>query len=358
VKMPQRMHNLMLPRVQIADMREEIKKGNTTAISGLLYNELDKTLKLGKQAMLFLNRRGYSTFVMCLACGYTATCTACDASLIYHKTDNKMKCHYCGRTQDVFKTCPECGKPYIKYFGLGTQQVEEQIKSLFPGVRTLRMDLDTMSAKDAHAKIYHDFLEQKADVLIGTQMITKGFDFENVRLSAVMAAETMLNIPDYRSSERAFMLITQIAGRAGRKEAGEVVLQTYHPQNYAVLHAENHDYEGFFEEELRLREIAKLPPFTALIEIGFSGKNEEKTVAAVRDFLKKLNAELGADKRELISIRAGEAQIKRINKMARYTVYLNIKKTGGRTIQKILGLFRESNYDDVLVGIESNPLYL
>ena len=356
LKMPQRMHGLVLPRVQIADMRQEIQKGNTSTISGILYSELDKTLQQGRQAMLFLNRRGYSTVVMCLACGHTHMCDACDVTLVYHKAAGKMKCHYCGRSQEVPRTCPKCGKPYIKYYGLGTQQAEEQVKALFPQARVLRMDLDSMSTKDAHARVYHDFLEQKADILIGTQMITKGFDFENVRLSAILAAETMLNIPDYRSAERAFTLMTQVAGRAGRREAGVVVLQTYHPQNYAVLRAQNHDYEGFFEEEIALRRLAKLPPFTAMIEIGFSGKNEEKTIAAVRDFLKNLNAELGEDKRDILSIRAGEAQIRRINKMVRFAVYLNIKKTGGRAVGKVVALFRRSAYDGVLVGIESNPL--
>lgn len=356
LKMPDRVGNLQLPRVTIVDMREEIKKGNTTAISGTLYNEIDKTLQLGKQAMLFLNRRGYSTFVMCRACGYTIRCEACDVTMTYHKAENRLKCHYCGRSQEVPGVCPECGKPYLKYFGLGTQQVEEQILSLFPGVRIIRMDLDTMTTKDAHRKVYHDFLDQKADILIGTQMITKGFDFENVRLSGILAAETMLNIPDYRSSERAFMLITQVAGRAGRKEPGEVVLQTYHPQNYAVRHAETHDYEGFYEEELELRRIAKLPPFTALLQIQFSGKSEDKTIAAVRDFLRKIHFALGEDKNDIISIRAGESPIKRINKMARYTVYLNMKKENGIGIKKVIECFHNAEYDDVLVGMDSNPL--
>ena len=356
LKMPDRVGHLQLPHVTIVDMREEVKKGNTTAISGTLYNEIDKTLQLGKQAMLFLNRRGYSTFLMCRACGFTVQCSACDVTMTYHKTQNKLKCHYCGRTQEVLRVCPECSKPYLKYFGLGTQQVEEQILNLFPGVRILRMDLDTMTTKDAHRKVYHDFLEQKADIMIGTQMITKGFDFENVRLSGILAAETMLNIPDYRSSERAFMLITQVAGRAGRKEPGEVVLQTYHPQNYAVRHAQTHDYEGFYEEELALRHMAKLPPYTALIQFQFSGKNEEKTIAAVRDFLRKINTVLGEDKNDIISIRAGESQIKRINKMARYTVYLNMKKENGVGIKKIIGCFHSAEYDDVLVGIDLSPL--
>lgn len=358
LKMPERMFGQQLPHIRITDMREEIKKGNAGAVSGILYNEIDKTLARGKQAMLFLNRRGFSTFVMCRACGYTVRCNACDVTMTYHKDPGILKCHYCGRTQEPAKVCPECGKPYLKYFGMGTQQVEEEIKNLFPGVRVIRMDLDTMTAKDAHKKVYNDFLKNKADILIGTQMITKGFDFENVRLSAVIAAETMLNIPDYRSAERTFMLITQVAGRAGRKEPGEVVLQTYHPDNYVIRRAQNHDYEGFYEEETALRRIGNLPPFTAMMELLFSGKDEEKTIHAVKDFLRKINAVMGEDKSDIISIRAGEAPIRRINQMSRYVIYLNLKKEKDSGIKKILHLFRSAAYDDVLLGIEMNPMNL
>jgi primosomal protein N' (replication factor Y) len=358
LKMPERMFSLRLPHIQIADMRAEIKKGNTGTISGALYKEIDKTLQAGKQAMLFLNRRGYSTFVMCRSCGYTVRCSACDVTMTYHRDPGILKCHYCGRSQAETQICPECGKPYLKYFGMGTQQVEEEVKRLFPGVRVIRMDLDTMTTKDAHNKVYNDFIKNKADILIGTQMITKGFDFENVRLSAVIAAETMLNIPDYRSAERAFMLMTQVAGRAGRKEPGEVVLQTYNPDNYVIRHAQNHDYEGFYQEEISLRKLANLPPFTAMIQFMFSGKNENKTIEAVRDFLRKINAVMGADKDAIISIRAGEAPIKRINQIARYVIYLTMKKNTETGIQKVIQLFRNAAYDDVMVGIEMNPMNL
>ncbi len=358
LKMPERMFGLCLPHVQIADMREEIKKGNTGAVSGVLYNEIDKTLKLGKQAMLFLNRRGFSTFVMCRSCGYTVRCSACDVTMTYHRNPGVLKCHYCGRTQTETHICPECGKPYLKYFGMGTQQVEDEVQKLFPGVRVIRMDLDTMTTKDAHNKVYNDFIKNKADILIGTQMITKGFDFENVRLSAVIAAETMLNIPDYRSAERAFMLMTQVAGRAGRKEPGEVVLQTYHPDNYVIRHTQNHDYEGFYEEEISLRKLANLPPFTAMIHLLFSGKDENRTIDAVRDFLRKINAVMGADKGDIISVRAGEAPIKRINQMSRYVIDLMMKKNNETGIKKILQLFRRAAYDDVMVGIDMNPMNL
>jgi len=358
LKMPERMFGLHLPRIQIADMREELKKGNTGTISGLLFSEIDKTLSAGKQAMLFLNRRGYSNFVMCRACGYTVRCSACDVTMTYHKDPGLLKCHYCGRTQEILQKCPECGKPYLQYFGIGTQQVEEEIKRLFPGIRVIRMDIDTMSTKDAHQKVYNEFLKNKADILIGTQMITKGFDFENVRLSAVISAETMLNIPDYRSAERTFTLITQIAGRAGRKEPGEVVLQTYHPDNYVIRYAKNHDYEGFYEEEITLRRIANLPPYTSMIQFLFSGKDDGKTVGAVRDFLRKINTVMGEDKSDIISIRAGEAPVRRINQMNRYMIHLILKKEPAGGIRKILELFHTTAYEGVLVGIDTNPLYL
>ncbi len=358
LKMPDRLFSLGLPHVQIVDMREELKRGNTGIISGVLYSELEKTLVQGKQAMLFLNRRGYSTFVMCHACGYTVRCDACDVTMTYHKNPEILKCHYCGRTKKIAQVCPECGKPYLKYFGMGTQQVQEEVNALFPKARVMRMDLDTMTAKDAHQKVYKDFFENKADILIGTQMITKGFDFENVRLSAVIAAETMLNIPDYRSAERSFMLMTQVAGRSGRKQQGEVVLQTYHPLNYVIRYVKNHDYEGFYEEEIALRKMAQLPPFTVMIQFIFSGKNEERTILCVRDFLRKINTVMGADKSDIISIKAGEAPIRRINQMARYMIYLIIKKGTGRGLTKIMELFQNTVYEDVLVGIEMNHMNL
>lgn len=355
LKMPQRLFGLSLPEVEIVDMREELRRGNKGVISGKLFALLSETLAKKKQAMLFLNRRGYSTFVMCRACGYTVKCDSCDVTMTYHKAQDSLKCHYCGREKPAQKICPECGKPYLKYFGTGTQQVEEQLKQLYPGVRLIRMDVDTMGAKDAHLKVFDDFAEGKADFLIGTQMITKGFDFGNVEVSAVLAADTMLNFPDYRSAERTFGQITQIAGRAGRKEQGRVVLQTYSPENYAVRFAQQHDYEGFYKQEIAIRKMAQLPPFSVFVQIQFSGKDEQQVIACVKDFLTQLKAVLLPYKNGIISVRASESMIKRIKDMHRYHILIQLKKSEQDAIDEMMQLFMKVNYNNVLTGIDTNP---
>ncbi len=356
LEMPDRLFGLCLPGVEVVDMREELKNGNRSMISGRLYDELERTFAAGGQAMLFLNRRGYSTFVMCRSCGYAVQCDSCDVTMTYHKTKGELKCHYCGKTKPLETVCPQCGKPHLKYFGTGTQQIEEQVKQMFPGVRVLRMDLDTMAEKDAHLKAFERFSGGEADVLIGTQMITKGFDFENVAVSAVIAADTMLNIPDYRSAEQAFCQITQIAGRAGRKQAGRVILQTYNAEHYAVRYAAKHDYKGFFAHETAIRKLAQLPPFATLVQVQFSGADEQDVIACVKDFLTKLKTVLLPHKNDIISVRASELAVKRANDMYRYHILVGLKRRG--PAQKgMYTLFSSVNYThkNVLAGIDENP---
>ena len=276
-------------------------------------------------------------------------------TMTYHKTQDILKCHYCGRTKVPETVCPICGKPHLKYFGTGTQQIEEQVRQMFPQARVLRMDLDTMTTKGAHLELFEDFAAHKADILIGTQMITKGFDFKNVTLSAVLAADTMLNIPDYRSAERTFCHITQIAGRAGRKEPGTVILQTYNPKHYAIQYAKYHDYEGFYREEIAMREMAQLPPFSTYVQIQFSGEREEQVVEAVKDFIRRLKAVLLPHKRGIISIRASEAAIKRIKDMERYHILIHLKNDED-LIGQIYQLFQKTRYGNVLTGIDINPV--
>lgn len=355
LKMPNRLFDLQLPAVEIVDMCDELKQGNRTAISGRLYDELERTLQVGKQAMLFLNRRGYSTFVMCRSCGYVVKCDSCDVTMTYHKSQDILKCHYCGRTKTPETTCPECGKPHLKYFGTGTQQIEEQVKQLFPQARILRMDLDTMATKDAHLRLFEKFAAHEADILLGTQMITKGFDFKDVTLSAVLAADTMLNIPDFRSAERTFCHITQIAGRAGRKEPGTVILQTYNPMHYAIQYAKYHDYEGFYREEIAMREMAKLPPFSIYLQIQFSGEKETLVISAVKDFIHQLKTVLLPHKNDIISIRASESAIKRIKNMERYQILIHLKNDDKKMIDEIFKTFNRMKYEGVLTGIDINP---
>ncbi len=356
LRMQQRLFGLQLPRVQVVDMREELKQGNRSVISGALYHAMQRALQENKQIMLFLNRRGFSTFVMCRGCGFTVQCSACDVTMTYHKSEGQLRCHYCGRTQNMPKVCPQCGKPYLKYFGVGTQQVQEQVQSLFPKARLLRMDLDTMKAKDAPLQLFDAFSNREADILIGTQMISKGFDFGNVAVSAVLAADATLNFPDYRSAERTFCQITQVAGRAGRKEAGSVIVQTYQPQHYAVRFAQQHDYEGFVQQELALRRMQKLPPYSKYVRIQFSGDDEARVVASVKDFILRLKNVLLPHKNDIISITAAQSAVRRINNRVRYHILLRVAQKDAAMVEQIMAIFQEAQYEKVMTGIEINPM--
>ncbi|MCA0753941.1 primosomal protein N' [Paenibacillus sp. N4] len=269
--MPDRVGGRPMPPVTVVDMREELKEGNRSMFSRLLHRSLAERLERGEQSVLLLNRRGYSTFVMCRSCGYTAACPHCDISLTYHQKTRALRCHYCGHAEQAPATCPACESEHIRYFGTGTQKVEEELAKLFPGIRVIRMDVDTTTEKNSHEKLLKQFGERKADVLLGTQMVAKGLDFPYVTLVGVIAADTSLNLPDFRSAERTFQLLTQVAGRAGRHHLpGEVVVQTYSPEHYAIVTAQKHDYAAFVNEELRHRGALGYPPYCRLILITMS----------------------------------------------------------------------------------------
>lgn len=248
VELTKRANNANLPNIEIVDMRQELAMGNRSMFSIKLQEKLAENLKNKMQTILFINRRGFSTFVMCRDCGYVVKCNNCNIALTYHSFGNILKCHYCGHEQQVLKTCPECGSSKIKYFGTGTQKVESEISKLFPNASTIRMDIDTVSKKNSHENILNKFKNENIDILIGTQMIVKGHHFPNVTLVGVIAADGTLNIGDYRAEERTFQTITQVAGRAGReKQNGDVIVQTYNPDNYAIVCSKNQDYEKFYE---------------------------------------------------------------------------------------------------------------
>ncbi|NIK75721.1 primosomal protein N' (replication factor Y) [Paenibacillus castaneae] len=269
--MPDRVGGRPLPPVTVIDMREELKEGNRSMFSRLLHSSLAERLERGEQSVLLLNRRGYSTFVMCRSCGYTAACPHCDISLTYHQKSRALRCHYCGHAEQAPTTCPSCQSEHIRYFGTGTQRVEEELSKLFPGIRVIRMDVDTTTEKNSHEKLLKQFGDRKADVLLGTQMVAKGLDFPYVTLVGVIAADTSLNLPDFRAAERTFQLLTQVAGRAGRHHLpGEVVVQTYAPEHYAVIAAQQHDYAAFVSEELRHRGAMSYPPYCRLILVTMS----------------------------------------------------------------------------------------
>ncbi|CAM5395628.1 Primosomal protein N' OS=Lysinibacillus sphaericus OX=1421 GN=priA PE=3 SV=1 [Lysinibacillus sphaericus] len=267
----QRALHQAMPTVYVADMREELQKGNRSMFSELLIEGIRTRLERREQMVLFLNRRGYSSFVLCRDCGTVVQCPNCDISLTYHRTTEKLKCHYCGYEEHVPQICPQCQSEHIRYFGTGTQKVEEEIYKLFPEARVLRMDVDTTKHKGAHEEILQAFGEGQADILLGTQMIAKGLDFPNITLVGVLSADTSLHLPDYRAAERTFQLLTQVSGRAGRHDkAGEVVIQTYTPEHYAIELAKVQDYEPFYEREMFLRRRSGYPPyyFVALIQVS------------------------------------------------------------------------------------------
>lgn len=295
--MKERVEGRPMPPVHIVDMRQELYEGNRSMFSRPLHQALSERLERGEQSVLLLNRRGYSTFVMCRSCGYTASCPHCDISLTYHQNAGTLRCHYCGYAERQPSVCPECSSEHIRYFGTGTQRVEEELAKLFPGIRVIRMDVDTTSEKGAHERLLGDFRQKKGDVLLGTQMVAKGLDFPDVTLVGVITADTMLNLPDFRSAERTFQLLTQVAGRAGRHQLpGQVFVQTYTPEHYSVAAASQHDFYGFSVQELRHRQLGGYPPYCRLILITLSHTQLPllvKTAESLAKRLKELAAQTG-----------------------------------------------------------------
>lgn len=272
-----------LPEVFVTDMRKELENGNRSAFGLPLQQAIRENLEKGQQTMLFLNRRGYSTFVSCRKCGEALTCPSCNVSYTYHASDKALVCHYCGKEVPVPKTCPSCGSHYIRYFGTGTQKIEEETRRLFPEASILRMDADTTTGKNGHARILELFGKGKADILIGTQMIAKGHDFPNVTLVGILAADLSLNLGTYQAAETCFQLITQAAGRAGRGElAGRVFIQTYQPENHAIRMAAAQDYEGFYQEEILLRQAMEYPPFSHIFSVLITGEMEQEVILAAQ----------------------------------------------------------------------------
>ena len=279
LEMMNRVSQRELPEVTLIDMREELNLGNKSIFSTELYEAINENFKNKKQTILFLNRRGFATFVSCRKCGYVCKCKDCDISMTYHRNINKLRCHYCGVTENTPDICPECGSNYIKYFGIGTQKVEELTKEMFPQANIVRMDGDTTVEKGSYEKILGDMKSEKIDILIGTQMISKGLDFPKVTLVGIIAADTSLNLPDYRSPEKTFQLITQVAGRSGRGEnKGRVILQTYNPDHYSIVYSKKQDFVNFYNTELPLRKEFMYPPFINLINILIYGENNSKVV--------------------------------------------------------------------------------
>ena len=290
IELNKRVNKKPLPEVKVIDMREEMRKGNQTLFSSLLEEALKDRLAKGEQSVLMLNRRGYSSFVMCRDCGFVLQCPNCDISQTLHMDSHTMKCHYCGHEEGIPKICPTCDNRRIRYFGTGTQKVQEELEELLPEARILRMDVDTTRRKGSHEKILRAFGDKKADILLGTQMIAKGLDFPNVTFVGVLNADTALGLPDFRSAEKTFQLLTQVSGRAGRGDlTGDVVIQTYNPEHYAIQFAKEHNYEQFYYHEMKYRHLSDYSPYYFLTSIQVSHENEitaAKFIQQISEFIK------------------------------------------------------------------------
>jgi primosomal protein N' (replication factor Y) (superfamily II helicase) len=356
--LPNRMNQQALPAVEIIDMREELRDGNRSMFSRKLFEMLKGRIERKEQTVLFLNKRGHSSFVMCRDCGYVMNCPHCDISLTYHRVNERMKCHYCSFETSVPKICPECNSEYIRYFGTGTQKVEDELGKILPEARIIRMDVDTTGRKGSHERLLKDFQDGKADILLGTQMIAKGLDFPNITLVGVLSADTMLHLPDFRSSEKTFQLLTQVSGRAGRHELpGEVIIQTYTPEHYSIELAGLQDFNRFYQREMMARKMHSYPPFYYLSLITVSHEDlitvvsaTEKIVAFVRSRISNHAVVLGP----------AASPIPRINNKYRYQCLIKYKREPELfpTLRTILDQYQPNAKSGLLVSIDVNPFIL
>lgn len=313
-----------LPTIDVVDMRQEVENGNVSSFSMSLQEKLQERLEKNEQSVLLLNRRGYSSFVMCRDCGYVLPCPNCDISLTLHMDSKTMKCHYCGHEERIPYRCPNCGQDKIRYYGTGTQKVEEELQTLLPDSRILRMDVDTTRRKGAHEKILRTFGEGQADILLGTQMIAKGLDFPNVTLVGVLNADTALNLPDFRSSERTFQLLTQVSGRAGRAEKpGEVIIQSFNPEHYAIQLAKAQDYEDFYTREMYIRHRGNYPPYYFTVQITASHPEENEAAKQMFQIATKLKQGLSP---QAILLGPTPNAIMRVNNRYFYQVIIKYKQ--------------------------------
>ena len=364
VEMMSRVHNRPMPAVSVVDMRKELAAGNRSMISGMLRQKLAVCLQKGQQAMLFINRRGYHTFVSCRNCGYVMRCDQCDVSLTLHQpkdgSQGVLRCHFCGKTERPPEVCPSCGSKYIRYFGCGTQKVEEEVRRFFPNVKTIRMDNDTTQKKDAHYRILNAFREGEAQVLIGTQMIAKGLDYPKVTIVGVIAADLSLFVQDYRAQERTFQLITQMAGRAGRAEnAGEVIVQTYKPEHPCIIAAAAQDYRAFFSEEFKRRRTGLYPPFTLFARLLVESADAEAAQRLNQQLFQKVQEYLAAHPaqyKRVLSARADEAPVKMIRGKYRYHVLLKLfEHADAKPVLDLLSDLALISDEECQVYYELNP---
>lgn len=345
-----------LPKVEIIDLKQELANGNRSMLSMELYNSIEENIRQKRQTILFLNRRGYSTFIMCRNCGYTVKCPNCNISMTYHSYERKLKCHYCSYEENLVTTCPECHSDKIRYFGTGTQKLEQEINKQFPNASTIRMDIDTVTKKNSHEEILNKFKNENIDILIGTQMVVKGHHFPNVTLVGVIAADSSLNIDDYRANERTFQILTQVAGRAGRENlSGKVIIQTYNPDNFSIICAQKQNYEMFYETEIALRKQLKYPPFCDIILISFNSLNETNIKNISNEMYKKLLEKLNQE--EFKIFRPMPSPIDKIQNRYRWRIIIkgNMTVEANEVLNQTLKEIYSRNIKDIRISIDVNP---
>lgn len=357
IEMKERINKKPLPPITIVDMTREVREGNPDIFSRKLQESLKKTIDEGNQAMLFINRRGFASFLMCRNCGWVAKCNDCDVSLVYHKHDNALKCHFCDKRYKVFTKCPECGGTDIKQGAIGTEKVVSELHNLFPNVNILRMDNDTTKTKGSHAKILSDFREKKAQILVGTQMIAKGHDFPSVTLVGIIDADVSLHQSSYKATEKTFNLITQVAGRAGRADKqGEIILQTYAPRHYIYRLASIYDYTGFYRKEINLREVASYPPFAKIVRLLFTSLDENLVKSVTKEYYDMVKELKDANPKSFIYLGVMKAPVGRIENKFRYQILMRLRNdSADQIIHEIYHETSENKNKNVSIFVEINP---
>ncbi len=353
LELKNRYNNNTMPKVEIIDMNKEFKK-SSGYFSNALIDQIKETLERKEQVILFLNRRGYSSFLTCSSCGYVEKCPNCDISLTYHKSSNMLRCHYCGYATKRKKLCPKCQEEF-KDYGIGTEKVEEELKSLIKDAKIIRMDVDTTTTKNAHSKIINSFLEEKYNILVGTQMIAKGLDFPNVTLVGVLNADIGLNFPDFRSSETTFSLLNQVLGRSGRgNKEGKVLIQTFNPEHYAIAYTKNHDYLGFYNEEMKIRKILKYPPYYYICSIKIISKDYNLASKSSYDVVNYLKQNI---KNEII-LGPSVCNVFKLNNNYRFQIIIKYKDVNN-ILEYLTNIEHHYfNKKDIKVEIDFNPLKL
>ena len=357
IEMKKRALNQKLPDIEIVDMCSELRNGNSSMFSLKLQNELSKAIEKNEQAIIFLNRRGYSSFFRCVDCGYIAKCDNCDVSLVYHKEDNQLKCHFCGNRYKALTKCPSCAGSNIRQGAVGTERIKEELERLFKGIKVFRMDNDTMNNKGKMLSLINEFNNTSPAILVGTQMVSKGHNFNKVSLVGIIDADLSLHFSDFRATDRTFNLLTQVAGRAGRSYTeGKVVLQTYTPRHYAYRCVADYNYDAFYKKEINLRKVTSFPPFSEIVRVLIAGENESE----VKDYITKFYNEVKLLRLEnpydFIYLEAMKSPVKRVNKLYRYQVLTRLKlDKSEKLIQNLFEIQNKLINNKVSCFVERNP---